>query len=134
MREDQLKELHEKIKILREQNASHEDIKATVKSMFESWGIDLPENWDQMPGFHPFRHDRMPFVDHLKEDQRKQIQYKIKELREQNNIREEIRAAIGEILKQFGTEPPEGRRWNKDGQPEPDDGNRFDAKKKILKI
>ena len=129
--EDQRKELHEKIKTLREQDTSREDIKAAVKSMLESWGIELPENWDQIPGFHPFHRGRMGFMGQLTEEQQNQVREKIQELKDQDASREEIRAAIGELLKQFGIEPPEGRKWRRDRQSEPGDGNRFGANQNV---
>jgi len=103
--EDQRKELHEKIKALHEQDASREDIKAAVKTTLENWGIELPENWDELPGFRPFHRGRMHFMSQLTEEQQKQVQDKIKELRDQGANREQIRAAVGELLKQFGIEP-----------------------------
>ena len=103
--DEQRKELHEEIKTLREQDASREDVKAAVKAILEGWGIELPENWEQMPGFRPFRHGQMRFMRQLTEEQRKQVRDKIKELRDQGATREEIHTAIRELLKQFGIEP-----------------------------
>ena len=122
--DEQRLELREKTKELREQDASREDIKAAVKSMLESWGIELPENWDQIPGFHPFRHGRMSFMSQLTEQQRNQVREKIQELKDQDASREEILAAIGELLKEFGIEPKHS---------DPGDGSHSNLKQDVEK-
>ena len=67
--------------------------------------------------FRPFRHGPWDFWGQLTDDQRKQVHEKIKELRDQGASHEEIHAAIQEMLKEFGIQPPEGQQDQPGQQP-----------------
>jgi hypothetical protein len=67
--------------------------------MLKGWGIEPP----------PSQGGRGALMDKLTADQRQQLQAKIKGLRDKNATREEIRAAVQEMLKGWGIEPPQGQ-------------------------
>ena len=113
--EDQRKTLREKMGELRDQNASPEEIQSAIKELMESWGIELPENFGHR--FGPRRMQMGGFMQQLTEEQRKNVQDKIAELRTQNTSREEISAAIAELLQSWGIDVPDnfGERFGRRG-------------------
>ena len=113
--EDQKKELREKMGELREQNASPEEVQNGIKELFESWGIEAPENFGRRMG--PRRMQRSGFMQQLTDEQRQAVHDKIEELRAQDASREEISAAIAELLQSWGIEVPEdfGKRFGRRG-------------------
>jgi uncharacterized membrane-anchored protein len=103
---EQREAVHEKIKELRDQSVTREEIRAAVVEMLEGYGIEVPEDW---PGPFGFGHSRGGFWKDLTKEQREVVHEKIKELREQGATREEIRAAVAEMLQGYGIELPE--KW-----------------------
>ena len=113
--EDQRKTFREKMGELREQNASPEEIQNAIKELFESWGIDVPENFGHRMG--PRQIPRGGFMRQLTDEQRQAVHDKIEELRAQDASREEISAAIAELLQSWGIKVPEdfGSRFGRRG-------------------
>jgi TRAP-type C4-dicarboxylate transport system substrate-binding protein len=104
--EEQREAIHEKIKEMREEDATREEIRIAVAEMLEGYGIEVPENW---PGPFGPGHGRGGFWKDLTEEQREAVQERIKELREEGATREEIHTAVAEMLKGYGIELPEKR-------------------------
>ena len=108
--EDQRQAVNDKITEMREEGATREEIRVAVSEMLEGYGIKLPENW-RLPGG---RRGLGPggFWENLTEEQRQAVNDKIAEMREEGATREEIRAAVAEMLEGYGIELPEkGLGW-----------------------
>jgi coenzyme F420-reducing hydrogenase alpha subunit len=104
---EQRESVQEKIKEMRSQNASREEIQATVAELLKGYGIELPEKWSQGQGFHPFGPGRGGFWRDLTDEQREAVRDKIKEMRSQGAKRDEIRAAVDEMIQGFGIKSPQ---------------------------
>ena len=90
--DEQRTQLQAKIKELREANAKPEDIKAAVAELYKGWGLAMPQR-GQGPGA-----GNAPGVA-LTDEQWKQLEDKIKELRAANAKSDEIRTALTELFK-----------------------------------
>ena len=101
LNKEQRDAVHEKIKEMREEGATREEIRAAVAEMLEGYGIEVPEDW---PG--PFGPGPGGFWHDLTCEQRKAIRETIREMRSQGATREEIRAAVNEMLEGYGIELP----------------------------
>ncbi len=116
--EEQREAIHDKIEEMRDQDATHEEIRDAVAEMLKGYGIDLPEDWKGPRGFRDgFGPGPGGFWADLTEEQREAIHEKIKEMRDQDATREEIHSAVAEMLKGYGIELPEnwgeGRRGDR---------------------
>jgi len=100
--EEQEKAVRDKIKEMRSQNASHEEIRAAVGKLFEGYGIKLPEHQGEGP-----RGDFRGLLSGLTEEQRETVQEKMKEMRSQGATPEEIQTAVREMLVGYGIQLPE---------------------------
>jgi DNA-binding transcriptional regulator YhcF (GntR family) len=101
---EQREAVRAKTKEMRDQNASPEEIHAAVAEMLKGYGIEVPEDWHGPIGFG---HGRGGLGANLTDEQRQAIQEKIKGMRDQGAKREEIHAAVAEMLKGYGIEVPE---------------------------
>jgi Spy/CpxP family protein refolding chaperone len=88
--EEQREELHQLIGELRQQSASHDEIRAAVEGKLSEWGIELPE----------------PPLE-LTREQRQALHAVIFELWTSGATREEIRSAAAGQLEEYGIEMPE---------------------------
>ena len=100
--EEQRAEVHEMVSEMREAGASCEEIRAAVRELLEGWGIEVPERPEGGRCGH--RHGLM---EKLSEEQRDGVHALVGEMREAGASREEIRAAVRELLESFGIELPE---------------------------
>jgi len=84
---------------MREAEANRSEIKSTVNRMLEAFGVEPPESkrGHKRGGF---------FFDQLTEEQKLQIDGKVKEMREAGASRQEIRQQINAILIKLGIEVP----------------------------
>ena len=96
-----------KIKEMRSQSAAREEIHAAVAELLKGYGVELPENCPLPGGPKAWQRDRGGFWDNLTKEQEKAVREKIKEMRSQDANREEIHAAVAEMLKGYGIEVPE---------------------------
>jgi len=101
--QDQRKELQAKLKQMRAANAKPEEVRAAITDMLKGWGLALPQEQGKGQGAGN------RFGANLTEEQRTQLQAKIKELRAANAKPEEIRAAVAEMYKGWGIEMPQGK-------------------------
>jgi DNA-binding transcriptional regulator YhcF (GntR family) len=104
--DEQKEAVKEKIKEMRSQNASREEIHAAVAEMLKGYGIEVPADSVGPHGRGGFGPGPGGFWKDLTEEQREAIQEKIKEMRSQNASREEIHSAVAEMLKGYGIEVP----------------------------
>ena len=95
---DQKKQVEAKMKAMRDKQASPQETMAAVREMAKKWGVTVPERG-------------MGWLSRLKltADQRKQVEAKVKEMNAKNASRDEIRKAVGDMLKGWGIEMPERR-------------------------
>jgi len=100
--EEQRTQLQAKIKELRAADAKPEDIRAAVAELYKAWGIEMPKHGERGQG------QGNRFGANLTEEQRAQLQAKIKELRAADTKPEEMKAAIAEMYKGWGLEAPQG--------------------------
>jgi DNA-binding transcriptional regulator YhcF (GntR family) len=100
--EEQAEALRAMVDEMKEAGASREEIRTAVHEMLEGWGIEIPE------GRGEHRGRRGEIFKQLTEEQRAAIRVKVEEMRKAEATREEIHAAIREMLEGFGIELPEG--------------------------
>lgn len=96
--DEQRKQLQDKITDLRAAGKTPEEIKAAVMEMLKGWGIELPQR-GKAAGLRALMQNLTP-------EQRQQVEAKIKELRDANKTQAEIKAAVLEMLKGWGVQPP----------------------------
>jgi uncharacterized membrane-anchored protein len=115
--QDQRETVHEKIKEMRSQNATPEEIHSAITEMLKGYGIEVPEDWEGPHGRGGFGPGPGDFCKDLTKEQREAVKEKTKEMRSQGSTREEIHSAVTEMLKGYGIEippadsigPPHGR-------------------------
>ena len=100
--EEQREALHAMVEQMREAGASREEIRTAVHEMLQGWGIEVPE------GRRGHRGRMKEVFEQLTEEQRTAIHDMVVEMREAEATREEIRAAVREMLEGYGVELPEG--------------------------
>jgi hypothetical protein len=100
--DEQREAVRDRIEQMRDQNATREEIHAVGAEMLKDYGIELPENWHERRGG---AHRR--FLSNLTDEQREAVRVKIERMRDQGAAREEIHAALAEMLKGYGVEAPE---------------------------
>jgi DNA-binding transcriptional MerR regulator len=110
--EEQRDEIHAVVRDMREAGASREEIHEAVAQKIEKFGVELPEGWRER------RRIRSEIRKQLTEEQRAAIRSKIRELHEAGASREEIHAAVREMLAGYGIELPQHRDHNP-GSPAP---------------
>jgi Spy/CpxP family protein refolding chaperone len=98
--EEQRTQLQDKLKELRAANAKPEEIRAAVAELYKGWGIELPKRGEGQG-------NAARFGANLTDEQRTQLQDKIKELKDKGAKRDEIKAAVEEMYKGWGLEPPQ---------------------------
>ncbi len=99
---DQRNELHQMIQTMRENEDTREEIGKAVVEKLNSWGIETPEGRNN---HRPFRSGRLGQHPDLTEEQREAIRAKREEMREAGTSHEQIRQAIGDMLREFGVKP-----------------------------
>jgi len=104
--DEQRQAVHEKIKELRGQSATAEEIHTAVAEMLKGYGIEVPEDWKGPHGRGGFDPGPGGFWKDLTEKQRQAVHEKIKEMKDQGATREEIHAAVTEIIESYGIELP----------------------------
>lgn len=105
---DQKTQVQAKIKELRAKNATPEEIKAAIAELLKGWGVE-PGKGQGGAGQGQGVGQRKGWMAQLTEEQKTQLQAKTKELREKNATKEEIRAAVQEMLKGWGIQPGQGQ-------------------------
>lgn len=121
---EQQEEVKNKVNELWESGASREEIRETVKEMFERYGVDFPDDMKGFQGMRGARHGRgfMKFSDQLSEDQINTIKEKVESLGEKGASREEIHTEVTTMLKEYEIEVPEdlksfhGKRGHRPGR------------------
>jgi DNA-binding transcriptional regulator YhcF (GntR family) len=102
--DEQRQTLREKIREMRSQDATREEIHSAVAEMLKGYGIELPEDCHGPIGFG---HRKVGFKANLTEEQREAIREKVKEMRSQGATRGEIHDVVNEMLEGYGFESPE---------------------------
>lgn len=121
---EQQEEVKNKVKELWETGASREEIRDTVKKLFEDYGVDFPDEMKGFPGMRGPRHSHgfMRFSDQLSEEQIHTIKEKVESLCDEGASREAVHAEVINTLKEYGVEIPEdykdfpGRREPRHGR------------------
>ncbi len=104
---EQREAVHEKIKEMRDQGATRAEVHTAVAEMLKGYGIEVPEDWPGPHGRGGFGPGPGGFWEDLTKEQREAVREKIREMRSQDASREEIRAAIDEMLQEYGFDLPE---------------------------
>lgn len=99
---EQRTQVQAKIKELKAAGKTREEIKAAVAEMLKGWGVEVGAGPGQGQG-GPLK----AIMEKLTPDQRQQTQAKVKELRDAGKTRQEIKAAVLEMLKGWGVEAPQ---------------------------
>ena len=107
--EEQKSQIDAKVKEMREAGADRREIRQQMGTMLEGFGIDTSQRRGKgrSKGQNPFKQ--------LTEEQKSQVDAKVKEMREAGNDRREIRKQIHSMLKGFGIEAPQKERDGKKG-------------------
>ncbi len=107
--EEQLQAIEEKVKTLREEGASREEIHTEVSAMLKEYGIEVPEDGERFKGrrsHHPGR-GWMHFSDELSDEQKKAIHEKVKAMKDEGASKQEIHKQVETMLKTYGVEIPD---------------------------
>lgn len=101
----QREQLHELRASMDSAGANRREIRSAVNELLESWGIEIPEHGH---GIGQRGHKgQPPFMENLTEDQKAQVHDLRKSMREEGASREEIHAAVMELLEAWGIEQSE---------------------------
>jgi DNA-binding transcriptional regulator YhcF (GntR family) len=100
---EQREAVQNKTKEMRSQGAKREEIHSAVAEMLKGYGIDVPEK-----GRGPFGFGQQwnSLRANLTDEQRQTIRDKIREMRKQGATREEIHAAVADMLQGYGIKVP----------------------------
>jgi Spy/CpxP family protein refolding chaperone len=109
--DEQRDAVHTMVREMRESGISREEIHASVGEALRGYGVELPKDWNEMPQRHrgPAPGEGRRGARHfsrLTQEQRDALRARRAELRESGATREEIRAAVREMLKSYGIEVP----------------------------
>ena len=96
--DEQREALHVKMSEMRSEGATREEIRSAMGEILEGYGVELPEHWGE---------GRSPrgFFGKLTGEQREAVREKMREMRGAGASREEVRAAVRQMLEQYGIEP-----------------------------
>ncbi len=100
-----------KVKELKEAGKTPQEIHAAIAEMLKGWGIEPPAGGG--PGLGKGPGEGRGWLAQLTPEQREQVKAKLKELKEAGKTPQEIHAAIAEMLKGWGIEPPAPKRQPK---------------------
>ena len=101
---EQRESIKSKVSQMKKAEAKPEEIKQTVDQMMQGFGVDPAQRKGKKRG-----QGRNPF-DQLTEEQKSQVDAKVKEMREAGTDRREIRKQVHSMLEGFGLEAPQRRR------------------------
>jgi len=107
--EEQKSQVDAKVKEMREAGTDRREIRKQMVLMLEGFGVDLSQRQGKRRG-----KGQNPF-DQLTEEQKSQIDGKVKELRQAGATRQEIREQVNDMLEGFGLEVPKKKRGGKRG-------------------
>lgn len=99
--DEQRQAVQEKIKEMKDQGATREEIHTAVAAMLEGYGVKLPENRGE-----GHRGDLRQLLSSLTNEQRQAVREKIREMRRQGATCEEIHATVTEMLESYGIKLP----------------------------
>ncbi len=100
---EQREQIRELIQDMRSARASRQEIKTAVADLLREWGFEPPAGPKGRTGW----------MAQLSEEQRQQVRSLIKELKASGATREEIHAAVNEMLDEWGIEAPERPRQDR---------------------
>lgn len=102
--EEQKAAIQDKVKTLRDNGASREEIHKEVITMLKEFGATIPEEFNRFPGKRGHRPGRgfVPFLDTLTEEQRAAIREKAKSMHEEGATKEEVHEEIQKMFEDFG--------------------------------
>ena len=100
--------LKETVEGLRQSGASREEVHAAVGAQLQSYGVELPENWEDRPtkGQRGGRGLGKLGAD-LTAEQQAALKETVQGLRQSGASREEVHTAVGAQLQSYGVELPE---------------------------
>ncbi len=98
-------EIRAKVQELKGNGATREEVRAAVGEMLQGWGVELPDRTGERPRVR--RPGLRRLCAGLTEDQRAAIRTKVETLKAEEASPEEIRAAVREMLVEYGVELPE---------------------------
>ena len=106
---EQREAIKSKVSQMKEAEATSKEIKQTVDQMMLDFGVNPAQRKDKgrRKGWNPF--------DQLTEEQKSQVEAKVKEIREAGADRREIRKQIATRLEEFGLEAPQKKKGGKRG-------------------
>jgi DNA-binding transcriptional regulator YhcF (GntR family) len=113
---DQREAIGVKTKEMRSQNASREEIHAAVVEMLKGYGVNVPGDWEGLPGRGDVGPGPRGLWRNLTAEQREAVKNKVEEMRGQGATREEIRTVVDEMIKGYGIESPansDSQTWGK---------------------
>jgi len=93
--DEQKSAIKEKVKSLRESDASREEIHTAVTQMLKDYGIEIPEDLE--------KHRAM--MKNLSKDQRKEVRKIVRTMRKDGASSEKIHETVQQLLKDYGIDP-----------------------------
>ena len=107
--EEQKSHIDTKIKEMREAGANRGEIRKQMGTMLEGFGVDLSQRKGKRKG-----QDQNP-LDQLTEEQKSQVDAKVKEMREAGTDRREIRNQVHSMLEGFGLKKTQKKKGGRRG-------------------
>ncbi len=101
--DDQRAELHDLVITMRANGATPDDIHAAVVALLTGWGIDIPDDFGQRPGFGGGPN----CFSQLTDDQRDEVRLLISSMRADGALNDEIHNAVAALFTSWGLEPPD---------------------------
>lgn len=95
------------MRALCQSGATWEERQAAARSRLESYGVDVPEDWRGLRGYHRPPRLRM-IMSQLNDEQRTTLDNRVTELRADNATREQIQSEVDKLLDGWGIKRPAG--------------------------
>ena len=107
--EEQKSHIDTKIKEMREAGANRDEIRKQMGTMLEGFGVDISQRKGKRKG------KDQNTLDQLTEEQKSQVDAKVKEMREAGTDRREVRNQVHSMLEGFGLKKPQKKKGRRRG-------------------
>jgi len=115
--DEQRQQINDTVAGMKETGATRDEINVAVKELMEGFGIEVPDDWREHKkgNKRQGRKGKGDLCADLTDEQRQQIKDTVAEMKEAGATRDEINAAVKELLEGFGVEVPDDWGEHKKG-------------------
>ncbi len=110
--DEQRQQINDTVAGMKETGATRDEINVAVKELMEGFGIEVPDDWREHKkgNKRQGRKGKGDLCADLTDEQRQQIKDTVAEMKEAGATRDEINAAVKELLEEFGVEVPDDKK------------------------